>query len=316
MAPDIDIIIPCLNCGPFLTQALQSVWDQQGDFTIHQVLVVNDRSDDPQTSALLDELRQSDRIRVLDNAGPKGAAAARNTGLRASSAEWVIFLDGDDLLTHDSIQQRIEVLSTHPGIGWIGGDITVIDVDGKPEEESFFRSRARPREFLRAAWSADQAVKFPKPVSMFINVCVSQVGAGMIRRELIERVGGFREDLLQAEDYQLWIRLAAITDFAFLPRTLLLYRQHGASTMASDIPPRFWTIKAFKQLRVEPMFTQYRKLINGRISHFYLENAHYFVRKEQLGSAVKAYLHSFLKAPNLRAPLGLLGLLARPFRKR
>ncbi|MEE4659135.1 MAG: glycosyltransferase family A protein [Halieaceae bacterium] len=312
MSPRVDVIIPCHNCGGFLEQTLASIDGQHGDFEVAEIVIVNDRSSDMPTIELLARLSEDGRIRVIENQGPKGAAAARNTGLRATKADWIIFLDGDDLLTPGSIQQRIAVLDSHPDIGWIGGDITLINAEGEPEAESFFRSRPRPREALQQAWVREETVIYRRPVEMFIEVCVSGIGASLVRRDLLERVGGFREHLWQAEDYQLWIRLARIADFAFLPHTVLLYRQHGSNTMATDIPPRLWTIRAFEQLLKDPLFTPFRLLLKGRIAQFHIENGWYFRGKHSPAQAALSYARSFLVLPSTRSLRSLTALAVRP----
>lgn len=311
MSHYIDIIIPCHNCGKFLEHTLQSLWIQKGDFTVAKVLIINDSSSDTYTNELLELLATDSRLRILQNNGKRGAGAARNVGLRESHSEWVMFLDGDDVLPPNSIERRIEVINEYPDIGWIGGDITSMDEAGMPEDESFFRSRPRPRDALRSAWSSCNATIFPRPVEMFIGVCVTSIGASLVRRRLIEDIGGFSEELWQAEDYQLWIKLATIADFAFIPQTLLLYRQHADSTMASDIPPRLWTIRAFEQLTTDPSLRKFTHLLKRRISDFHIENASYYVKKRQYTQAAVAYLRAFLKRPNMRSVKGIAKLIPK-----
>ncbi|WP_162883968.1 glycosyltransferase family 2 protein [Chromatocurvus halotolerans] len=313
MPHHIDVIIPCYNCGQFLETTLESIHAQAGEFSICDIFIVNDRSADQRTIDLLYQLKLKGQVRILENDGKKGAASARNTGLRESRSEWIIFLDGDDILQPGSIQARIDVLKSHPAIEWIGGDITLMDEAGTKEREGFFSSRPRTRQVLQPAWSSQHATIFVRPVEMFAKACLTQVGASLISRRLIEEVGGFNENLWQAEDYQLWLKLANVADFAFIPRSLLLYRQHDGSTMATDSPPRKWTIQAFQELESDPYFSQINWLLKQRISQFYTENAWYFVLKHQFLAAANSYFHAFLYRPNMRSVVEIMKLVPRAF---
>ena len=86
---EISYIIPCYNAGSVLSEAVTSLRAQKGDFTLGEIIVVNDRSDDPTTRRLLHDLSREPDIKVLSNEEPRGAAGARNTGIRRARGEWM-----------------------------------------------------------------------------------------------------------------------------------------------------------------------------------------------------------------------------------
>ena len=97
----VSVIVPTYNNEATIAVALESIFAQrfQGGF---EVIVVNDGSTDG-TRAVLKEY--GDRIRVVDQQNA-GVAAARNTGIRAASGEYIALLDGDDTWTEDKLEEN------------------------------------------------------------------------------------------------------------------------------------------------------------------------------------------------------------------
>lgn len=304
--PNISFIIPCYNSGEYLEACVASILDQKGDFYIKEIIIVDDASTDELTISCLPKLLHLDLIKLVANKGKKGAAGARNTGLKLANSEWVVFLDADDVLTDNSIQKRIETLLQYPDCGWLGGDFTLWNEDGSLERDSFFKSRSKTADTLKLAFIESRSVYYPKPVAEFIYVCLTAIGVSMIKKDLIIALGGFREHLRQAEDYQFWIRLAAISDFVFIPQSLMLYRQHGTNTTAQDIPPRYWTIQAFEELRKDTDFGQFMRLIDDRLAGFNIENAFYYRSKKNKRAAFQSYYAAFKLRPKLEVLRSML----------
>ncbi len=87
----ISVVMPCHNTGPWIQQALQSVAAQTR--AAHEIIVVNDSS----TDDTVEQIRSSGiKVRFLDTR-LGNAAAARNLGIKSAEAEWIAFLDGDDV---------------------------------------------------------------------------------------------------------------------------------------------------------------------------------------------------------------------------
>jgi len=102
----VSVIIPCFNAGRLVVEAVESIRAQTGSFSIAEILIVDDDSNDVQTHEALEELRQRPPIRVLRNSRTKGPAGARNTGAFAARGDWLAFLDADDIWLPDSLAAR------------------------------------------------------------------------------------------------------------------------------------------------------------------------------------------------------------------
>lgn len=117
-APRISIITPNFNKGEFLAACIKSVLDQT--FADWEMIVVDDGSTDGSDAIGERWAADDDRIRFFRNpAESKGAAAARNLGLEKSRAELILFLDSDDLLHPECLEERIGDMDRAPELGYI-----------------------------------------------------------------------------------------------------------------------------------------------------------------------------------------------------
>lgn len=104
----VSILMPAHNAAATIGAAIASVQTQgMADW---ELLVINDRSDDA-TQIQVEALAHADpRIRLLQNEGPQGAAAARNTGLAAAQGRYIAFLDADDEWLPHKLEQQMALL--------------------------------------------------------------------------------------------------------------------------------------------------------------------------------------------------------------
>lgn len=98
---DVSIIIPAYNIAPYMESCLQSLIDQT--LQNREIIIVDDGSKDNTLELARQYAQKYPYISVLTQAN-KGASAARNTGLRAATGKYVIFVDGDDYIDLDALQ--------------------------------------------------------------------------------------------------------------------------------------------------------------------------------------------------------------------
>ena len=112
-SPKFSVIIPAYNNADFLGDAIQSVLDQTSpDF---EIIVVNDASPD-HTPEVIGQFHDP-RIKYITHEINRGLAAARNSGMRASSGEYIALLDGDDFFHPEKLRLHFEFLEKHPEVG-------------------------------------------------------------------------------------------------------------------------------------------------------------------------------------------------------
>lgn len=208
-APAVSIVIPAYNVAPFMVETLESVFAQT--FTDYEVILVNDGSLD--TSELERALEPyAGRLRYFkqENAG---ASAARNQGLRAARGELIAFLDADDLWLPNYLEEQLKFLREH--------NRDLVCADAMIFGESPDAGRTYMESLMETAPPVGE-VTFLDLVSAERSLITSGVVA---RRELIFEIGLFDEALRNAQDFDLWLRLARHgARLAYHRQLLLRYR--------------------------------------------------------------------------------------------
>jgi glycosyltransferase involved in cell wall biosynthesis len=201
-------VIPAFNAAATIAHTLQSVAAQTS--AAWEVVVVDDGSADG-TAAIADRFARDDgRFRVQRQANA-GEAAARNAGIVAARHEWLLFLDADDWIAPGYLTSMTSVLETDAaldavvcGSARVARDGTIVDEPYRPPAGDLFPVLAR-----RSA--------FP------VHACV-------VRRRLVEEVGGFDPTLRTSPDWDLWQRVARTgARFGSVPERLAYYRMSPLS---------------------------------------------------------------------------------------
>jgi len=206
------VIIPTRNRAAMLQEAIESVRAQT--YRAWELIVIDDGSTD-QTPQIVETLaRDEARIRLIRQA-QHGVSAARNAGIRAARGRYVAFLDDDDLFLPEKLTVQIACLERQPSLGFVYSQTEWVNRQG----ESLGRHPTTPVGDLRG----------------LLEECAIPLQTVVCRRERLEQVGGFDESLSIGEDYDLWLRVARIASFQFIPGPLVRYRVHGANTCNDNL---------------------------------------------------------------------------------
>lgn len=215
MKPQVSVVIPTYNRRKVLLESIASV--QAQSFGELEILVCDDGSTDASREAV-EALGAGDaRIRWLPAGHCGFPGAVRNRGIRAARGEWIAFQDSDDLWVAAKLQKQFAVLSTAPDAQFIYSHAAALAADGGRTRMTPFRIRRQGRVF-----------------ETFLMYSVVHTPTVLVRRELLERVGGFNEDmkLTIGEDYELYLRLAAEVPFHFVAEDLVICRTQPDSATA------------------------------------------------------------------------------------
>jgi glycosyltransferase involved in cell wall biosynthesis len=196
----VAVVIPCYGDGRLAVEAVRSIREDEPV----EVVVVDDHSTDDETRAALATL-EADGVTVVRHDRNRGLADARNSGLAASSARFVLPLDADDRVVEGALARMADALTANPDAGVCFGDYIET---GKHEIV-----RAVPEELdaYRLAYTNEY------PVS------------SMFRRSVLEDVGGWPL-MFGYEDWHLWMTLVERgTGTVHLGKGLVTYRRrlHG-----------------------------------------------------------------------------------------
>ena len=213
MSLSASVVIPAYNSGRFLGPALDSVLSQRRDD--FEILVVDDGSTDDTREVA----RRYPRVRLFEQSHG-GGSAARNLGVRESSAPIIAFLDSDDLWHPDHLETMLGLLEREPEAIGAASGMDILTSDGRPTGQSWIFGG---REDL---------------LTLSLKGCPMLTSAVAVRRDAL-LLEPFDDFLSTANDWDLWIRLLLRGRFALAGRVTAGYRRHGgAVSMNTDARKR------------------------------------------------------------------------------
>ena len=200
-SPCVSVIIPIYNGSATIDRALKSVFDQT--FAHYEIVICDDGSTDDTPSVLA---KYGDKIRVVRQPN-RGLPAARNSGIRASSGEYVAFLDDDDEWLPQMIERCAAVLDQDLDCGLAYAGALKVDPAGRPMPDQS---------------SESEEIDSPTMEQMLERPWVVVPSRVMARRALLERCGGFEERCVVAcEDVFFLLRARECGYFRRVPELLV-----------------------------------------------------------------------------------------------
>lgn len=244
---EVSIIIPFFNSGEFIDEAICSAEKAAEGFKA-EIIIVDDGSTEPLSADRLQGIEKDGKYIVLHrpNGGP---AAARNTGVKKSTGEFILFLDSDNKLRPEYLKSCLPLLQSDPKVGVVYSNA------------SFFGEAVARKSFTSRPFNSYDLL-----LDNYIDVC------SLIRRRTFEEAGGFDEEreIIGYEDWDLWIRISATPwKFVYLPETLFDYRlrKNSVITVASS-EENYRKVQQF-------VFGKNAALFHQRFSELYHETVFY-----------------------------------------
>jgi glycosyltransferase involved in cell wall biosynthesis len=211
--PRISVIMPVFNAERHVREAIGSLLAQT--FSDFELIVIDDGSTDESLQVV--QGIGDPRLRLLQNASNLGAAETKNRGIENARAEFIAFLDADDLAFPERLAEQLDYLERNPEISVVATQSNTIDASGNVTGA------------YTPAVPSDEI-----PAFLLFGNCIQQSSVMLRRTALGDR--RFRTVFEPAEDYDLWTRLAADAKFAIMDRPLIHYRIHegGISSRKTD----------------------------------------------------------------------------------
>lgn len=207
-APLVTVLTATFNGSRFLAATIESVLRQS--FTDFEYLIVDNASaDDSQQIAAAYAARDA-RIRVIASTVNHGPAGGLNLGIQAARGRYLANLDHDDLAAPHRLAVQVAALEANPELGFVGGWMQVIDENGRP---LFAYTRCLAHGEIH--WS-------------LMTHCALAHSATTMRRDLVEKAGGYSLHHRFACDYELFSRVRDRTRFQNIPDYLTDYRSYPA----------------------------------------------------------------------------------------
>jgi hypothetical protein len=209
-----SVIMSVFNGQAFLSEAIESILGQT--FREFEFVIIDDGSTD-KTSEIISAYASRDaRMRIFCHKN-KGRAESLNIGISLAKANYIARMDADDVAPPQRLQNQVDFMERHPGVGLLGGAVELINTRGQ-----VFKTVRPP--------SQDSEIRS----AMFSRNPIFHSSV-LMRKEVVLAAGGYRKALLDADDYDLFLRIGERSRFAALAKPVLQYRIHANQVSVQNL---------------------------------------------------------------------------------
>ena len=231
----ISVVIPTFNRLIYLERAIKSVLNQT--ISVNEIIIVDDGSDDG-TSEFVHSNYPNIKYIFQSNSG---VSAARNTGIKAASSNWIAFLDSDDAWVTNKIQKQITELELNP-------------------EMNFCHSN---EIWIRNGREIKQKNTHKKFGGYIFDKCLDKCRISpstvICRKSLLIKLNGFDEDLAICEDYDLWLRITSNNPVIYIEKPLIIkYGGHQDQLSRNSEGIESYHIKSLEKLLKQDFPSEHR----------------------------------------------------------
>lgn len=285
MKPFFSVVIPTYNRAGELKRAIESVLAQS--FTDFEILVMDDGSTD-NTASIVSSFNDL-RITYEWDKNFGGPARPRNRGVAKAQGEWVCFLDADDWWKSNKLEACFKNINDQV-------DLLYHDLEIVRDPPSFFK-----RKKLKS-----RQLKKPVLVDLLVNGNTVANSSVVVRKKLLDEVGGIDENkkMIATEDFNVWLRIAKITDaFFYIPNSLGYYmlHKHGISRKDMSISYQCAVANFIGQLS-----DAQREAVKGFLA--YMSGRYHFINGEY-DKATDKLKYCFKASANFRIRLRVVYML-------
>lgn len=260
----VTVLTPAFNRIDYIDEAIDSVLAQRCELL--ELIVIDDGSSDGTYERLLERSHAGDlTLLTHPNRANCGQAAALNLGTEAAKGEFIAILDSDDYFAKDKLETQLAYLQAHPEVGMVYGNGQAVDVTGKP----LFKTL--PSDHTEAS----------DPNRILLDCYIAIPGGALIRKSVLDKVGGFDEGFRASQDHDMAIRIFEACKVAYLPNIAFCYRKHEDTISQSGAERRWLTgfeilSRAAKRWPYKPETLRKRRaVLNFRMGQTYLSQGRY-----------------------------------------
>ncbi|HXI23654.1 MAG TPA: glycosyltransferase [Pyrinomonadaceae bacterium] len=295
--PLVSVIIPSYNYARFIAEAVAGVHSQT--YSNWEIIIVDDGSTDNTEEIVKGLAADEPRISYLRQENAR-QAAARNNGIAHARGDYFQFLDADDSIEPQKLEQQVAFLEQHPDVNITYSGVRYFSSQRAGE---LLLSRQYSSWEDSGAWMPEISGQGKEILLALLRNNIMVVNAPLIRREVIDRVGLFDVDLTPVEDWEYLIRCAAagaVFSFNDLEGARALVRAHGDSSSLNQ--PRYLrsVLKMRKKIARLNLDAEALELNRQKVAetegHLGIEE----VAHGKLGSGISQMLKAALKDPRFR----------------
>lgn len=219
----VSVLIPLFNYGRYLEEAAASALGQEGVDV--QLVIVDDHSTDDSLEVASSIAVADPRVTVLANPRNLGPVGSVHAALAAATGEFSWYLDADDVISPGALARAAAVARAHPSVGLVYGH-PVHFADGSPRPDA----RTTPTAWI--LWRGQDWLR--ERCRTGLNVITSP--EVLVRRSVLDRVGWPRP-LPHTYDLELWLRLSAAADVAYIQGADQAWHRDHAGSRSEQVSP-------------------------------------------------------------------------------
>lgn len=214
--PMVSVIVPTYNRPELLIEALRSIINQTDkDF---EIIIVNDGGHDVKNEVM--ELKKEGSITYVEHSRNRGIAAARNSGIKKARGKYIAYLDDDDIFYSNHLETLVDFLEATGYEVAYSNSFEVFQKWGGGKFETVGKKMVFGQDFDRQ--------------NLLVKNCIPVLNI-VHRKDCIEKVGFFDEDLRTHEDWDLWIRMSQKFSFYHIKTVTTEFRTRlGSSSLTSS----------------------------------------------------------------------------------
>jgi len=238
MQTTVSVIIPSFNRQYTLAKAIDSVLAQE--YTASEIILVDDGSDDNTA----EWAKKAYPDLVIISQSNQGVSAARNTGIKHASGQWIALLDSDDAWYPKKLKQQLNILQQAPEIRLCHSN------------EHWIRNGRRVNQMNKHEKKGGWIFQHCLPL------CAISPSASLIKKSVFNDLGGFDESLPACEDYDFWLRLCSREPVAYTDEALI--QKYGGHE--DQLSKQYWGMDRFR-------LTAIAKLLREHMTNAFLKPA-------------------------------------------
>lgn len=296
--PRFSVVIPVYNGAAFIGRAIESVLAQT--WPAHEIIVVDDGSTDTTAAAVAEHLaRDAGRLRYLHQANA-GVSAARNTGARAASGDWLAFLDADDWFYPERLEAHARFILDVPGLDFLTADYDYRRPDGSRISGSM-ELHAAGRAMLAKAAGHARTIMATEELEPFVADHFGDTHTLSVPRTTFLELGGYPVGYRVCEDVFFLVRLCARSSRAgVICRPLAAYLIHDASaTRRNPLQAQVDNVRTLEAIAAEANAfpPAIARGVHARLGHGRLNLAYAYTRAGMRRHALMAVLPNLARSP-------------------
>lgn len=201
--PKISVIMSVYNGEEYLREAMDSILNQT--FTDFEFIIVNDGSTD--NSLKIIETYNDERIGIINNEKNIGLTKSLNKALKQAKGEYIARQDADDISLPNRFEKQMKYFEENPEVALLGTSAYIIDETGEIIQKCVVLAKPSIKSLLKK--------------NRFSH------GSVMVKKEIVDKVGGYNDLLRYSQDYELWLRIAKCYEVRNLTQMLYKLRSHN-----------------------------------------------------------------------------------------